>query len=70
MTTDLNGPSHNQFKKYITDKSKIEIVLVNGEKILGKILWKDNFAVHFSRTDEKEITIPISSILYYENVDK
>jgi sRNA-binding regulator protein Hfq len=64
MQTELKGPAHNQFKKFITDNKLIEIKLLNDEMITGKLIWVDQNSIFVETEARTQMLIMKSSIMY------
>ena len=64
MTIELQGPSKTQIKEYIMSKTVLEIKLINGETITGKIEWRDESAMLVSGEDDRKFTVFNSAIIY------
>jgi sRNA-binding regulator protein Hfq len=64
MTVELKGPSSNQFKKYITGKTIVEIKVMTGETISGHIKWSDDDAIFIETEAKTSMLIMKNAIIY------
>lgn len=65
MVAEIHGPTKNQIKKYILEKTLVSFKMINEETIKGKVLWHDQTAFHIETEDKAKITLYNQSILYY-----
>lgn len=72
--TDMNsgntsrGPSVAELQKIIRDGRSIEVILVTGQKIRGRLKWFDDTAFCLIMDDGETITLLRSAVLGYRMV--
>lgn len=57
-------PSIIQLQKYIKDKQEVELKLVTGDAIAGKILWQDVNCFCVADSNDQPITIWRQALVY------
>jgi hypothetical protein len=64
------GPSVAQLQKYVRDKTKLELILSNGEKITGSLKWADEnaFALIEGEDSANPLTILRQHVIGYKAI--
>ena len=57
-------PSVRLIQSYIKDKEQLEIKLMTGDLLAGRIFWQDNNCICLLDASEKQILISRSAIAY------
>ncbi len=57
-------PSIRLIQSYIKDKEQVEIKLMTGDLLVGRIFWQDNGCICLLDASEKQILIWRSAIAY------
>ena len=57
--------SDTQMIRVRDDKKSVAFALVNGQTVIGQVLWFDSFAYQVSG-DQGELTIPRHAVLHYK----
>jgi len=66
--SELKGPAHNQIVDFIKNKKVVEFHTVNSKVLTGTITWYDHNSFGLKLTEDKEITICKSAVVYYSTV--
>lgn len=62
---DNKGPSIAELQRYIREKTRMEFLLTNGDRLIGTLRWFDEQAFSVSRDDGEQVTILRAAVLGY-----
>ncbi|MEZ2237733.1 RNA-binding protein hfq [Microcoleus sp.] len=62
-------PSVRLIQNYIKDKQQIELKLVTGDLLVGRIFWQDNNCLCVLDASEKQILVSRQAIAYIKTSD-
>jgi hypothetical protein len=71
MTTksqENKGPSIAELQRFIRDKTQLEFILVNSQKISGRLRWFDEECFSVVQGDESNITLLKLGVIGYRSV--
>lgn len=66
-TQENKGPSIAELQRFIREKTQLEFILVNGQKIAGRLRWFDEEGFSVVQTDESHITLLKSGVIGYRS---
>jgi len=69
MTTnkDGKGPSVAELQRFIREKSRLEFLLANGDRLVGTLRWFDDQAFSIIPEDQQPITLLRIAVLAYRH---
>lgn len=62
---DGKGPSVAELQKFIREQARLEFLLSNGDRLVGKLRWFDENAFSVIPDDQQPITILRIAVLAY-----
>ncbi|TAG93204.1 MAG: RNA-binding protein hfq [Oscillatoriales cyanobacterium] len=62
-------PSVRLIQSYIKEKQQIEIKLVTGDLLVGRVFWLDNSCICVLDSSEKQILVSRQAIAYIKSSD-
>ncbi|MEM7555550.1 MAG: RNA-binding protein hfq [Cyanobacteria bacterium P01_A01_bin.84] len=70
MLTEFNTslPSIKQFQSFIQQTQQLELKLVTGDIIAGKIIWQDQHCMLLVDSEEQKITVWKQAIAYMKQI--
>ena len=71
MTTksqENKGPSIAELQRFIRDKTPLEFILVNSQKMNGRLRWFDEDCFSLIQSDEANITLLRTGVIGYRSV--
>jgi hypothetical protein len=71
MTTkslENKGPSIAELQRFIRDKTQLEFILVNSQKISGRLRWFDEESFSVVQSDDSNITLLKLGVIGYRSV--
>jgi hypothetical protein len=71
MTTkslENKGPSIAELQRFIQDKTQLEFILVNSQKISGRLRWFDEESFSVVQADDSNITLLKLGVIGYRSV--
>ena len=66
---DIGLPSVRVVQSYIKDKLEVELKLIGGDILEGKIIWQDPDCFYLSDEGEKSILIWRQAVAYIKPLD-
>lgn len=60
------GPSVAELQRFIRNETNLEFLLVDGERLTGKLNWFDGEAFSVTNDDEEPVTILRSAVIAYK----
>jgi sRNA-binding regulator protein Hfq len=64
------GPSIAELQKFVRDKSKVEFLLLNGDKYNGTLRWFDEYCYSILQDDNNPITLLKTAVAGYRPANK
>ncbi len=65
MGPDNRGPSVAELQRFIREKSRVEFLLSNGDRLTGTLRWFDDRAFSVCPEGEQPITILRDAVIAY-----
>ncbi len=65
---DPGWPSARQIQGYIQDKQQVEVKLVTGDVLTGRVFWQDPVCICLLQPDDTQISLWRLAIAYHKPV--
>ncbi|NJL02266.1 MAG: RNA-binding protein hfq [Spirulinaceae cyanobacterium SM2_1_0] len=65
---DPGLPSIRQAQKYIQDQQALEVKLLTGDVLTGRLAWQDSLCFCLLDAEETLVVVPRQAIAYYKPV--
>ena len=62
---DGKGPSVAELQRFIREQSKLEFLLTNGDRLIGRLRWFDEHAFSVIPEDQQPITVLRVAVVAY-----